>query len=112
MRTPAPRTHSRSARPRWPASEIAARLAALTTLARARRYFNGVLFHNVQQNFIAQTGDPTGTGKGGDSIYKVLYGDQVSSRVAGQRTARVSERTRSPGRPASLKTKSSRTSRT
>ena len=33
------------------------------------KYYNNVLFHNVQQNFIAQSGDPTGTGTGGDSIY-------------------------------------------
>lgn len=36
---------------------------------RRIKYYNNCLFHNVQQNFIAQTGDPTGTGKGGDSIY-------------------------------------------
>jgi len=28
-----------------------------------------VLFHNVQKGFIVQTGDPTGTGKGGSSVY-------------------------------------------
>ena len=33
------------------------------------KYYNNVLFHNVQANFIVQTGDPTGTGKGGDSVY-------------------------------------------
>lgn len=33
------------------------------------KYYNNALFHNVQPNFIAQTGDPTGTGKGGDSVY-------------------------------------------
>ena len=33
------------------------------------KYYNNVLFHNVQNNFIVQTGDPTGTGKGGDSVY-------------------------------------------
>jgi cyclophilin family peptidyl-prolyl cis-trans isomerase len=33
------------------------------------KYYNNSLFHNVQRDFIAQTGDPTGTGKGGDSIY-------------------------------------------
>lgn len=39
-------------------------------LSRGHRikYYNNVLFHNVQQNFIVQTGDPTGTGKGGSSI--------------------------------------------
>jgi peptidyl-prolyl cis-trans isomerase-like 4 len=35
------------------------------------------LFHSVQKDFIAQTGDPTGTGSGGDSIYKFLYGEQA-----------------------------------
>ncbi|OWM86056.1 hypothetical protein CDL15_Pgr027282 [Punica granatum] len=41
------------------------------------KYYNGCLFHTVQKDFTAQTGDPTGTGKGGDSIYKFLYGDQA-----------------------------------
>ncbi|KAL8135451.1 peptidyl-prolyl cis-trans isomerase CYP59-like [Apium graveolens] len=41
------------------------------------KYYNGCLFHNVQKDFTAQTGDPTGTGSGGDSIYKFLYGDQA-----------------------------------
>lgn len=29
------------------------------------------------QNFMAQTGDPTGTGTGGESVYKFLYGEQA-----------------------------------
>ncbi|XP_052177192.1 peptidyl-prolyl cis-trans isomerase CYP59-like isoform X2 [Diospyros lotus] len=41
------------------------------------KYYNGCLFHTVQKDFTAQTGDPTGTGAGGDSIYKFLYGDQA-----------------------------------
>lgn len=41
------------------------------------KYYNGCLFHSVQKDFTAQTGDPTGTGSGGDSIYKFLYGDQA-----------------------------------
>ncbi|XP_047083907.1 peptidyl-prolyl cis-trans isomerase CYP59-like [Lolium rigidum] len=40
------------------------------------KYYNGCLFHNVQKDFLAQTGDPTGTGRGGGSAYKLLYGDQ------------------------------------
>ena len=39
------------------------------------KYYNNCLFYNVQQNFIAQSGDPTGTGKGGSSIYGVLNGE-------------------------------------
>ncbi|CAK9220703.1 unnamed protein product [Sphagnum troendelagicum] len=41
------------------------------------KYYNNCLFHSVQKDFIAQTGDPTGTGSGGDSIYKFLYGEQA-----------------------------------
>ncbi|KAL9147038.1 hypothetical protein ABFS82_13G149300 [Erythranthe guttata] len=41
------------------------------------KYYNGCLFHTVQKDFTAQTGDPTGTGSGGDSVYKFLYGEQA-----------------------------------
>uniref|UniRef100_A0A2P2JMT0 Peptidyl-prolyl cis-trans isomerase n=1 Tax=Rhizophora mucronata TaxID=61149 RepID=A0A2P2JMT0_RHIMU len=41
------------------------------------KYYNGCLFHTVQKDFTAQTGDRTGTGAGGDSVYKFLYGDQA-----------------------------------
>ncbi|KAK9908808.1 hypothetical protein WJX75_003169 [Coccomyxa subellipsoidea] len=41
------------------------------------KYYNNVLIHNVQQNFIAQSGDPTGTGTGGDSVYGIMYGEQA-----------------------------------
>nr|CAG4643332.1 EOG090X0971 [Ilyocryptus agilis] len=34
-------------------------------------------FHHVERNFLCQTGDPTGTGRGGESIYGVLYGEQA-----------------------------------
>lgn len=33
------------------------------------KYYNGCLFFNVQRDFVAQCGDPTGTGKGGNSVY-------------------------------------------
>lgn len=33
------------------------------------KYYNFCLFHHIQSNFVAQTGDPTGTGSGGESIY-------------------------------------------
>eukprot|EP01084_Bolivina_argentea_P166135 288513_1 len=36
------------------------------------KYYNNCLFHSVQKDFIAQTGDPTGTGKGGSSIWHVI----------------------------------------
>lgn len=41
------------------------------------KYYNFCLFHSIQCNFIAQTGDPTGSGRGGESIYREMYGDQA-----------------------------------
>uniref|UniRef100_A0A915KHU6 Peptidyl-prolyl cis-trans isomerase n=1 Tax=Romanomermis culicivorax TaxID=13658 RepID=A0A915KHU6_ROMCU len=41
------------------------------------KYYNFCCFHSIQQNFIAQTGDPTGTGKGGESVYSRIYGEQA-----------------------------------
>nr|XP_002131898.1 peptidyl-prolyl cis-trans isomerase-like 4 [Ciona intestinalis] len=41
------------------------------------KYYNYCLFHSVQRNFVAQTGDPTGSGRGGESIFRSLYGDQA-----------------------------------
>ena len=45
-------------------------------LCKMKRY-NLNLFHMVQPEFIAQTGDPDGIGKGGDSIYGEIYGHQA-----------------------------------
>lgn len=33
------------------------------------KYYNFCLFHSIQANFIAQTGDPTGIGTGGESVF-------------------------------------------
>jgi peptidyl-prolyl cis-trans isomerase-like 4 len=41
------------------------------------KYYNNVIFHSVEKAFLAQTGDPTGTGTGGESIYGRLYGAQA-----------------------------------
>ncbi|XP_004252520.1 peptidyl-prolyl cis-trans isomerase CYP59-like [Solanum lycopersicum] len=41
------------------------------------KYYHNCLLHTVRKNFTMQTGDPTGTGSGGDSIYKFLYGSQA-----------------------------------
>jgi len=41
------------------------------------KYYNYCLFHSVRRNFIAQCGDPTGTGRGGESIFSFIYGDQA-----------------------------------
>ena len=45
-------------------------------LCKIKKY-NHCVFHDVQKDFMAQTGDPSNTGRGGDSIFKYLYGDQA-----------------------------------
>ncbi len=39
----------------------------IKTLAR-RGFYNGVIFHRVIEDFMAQTGDPTGTGRGNSDL--------------------------------------------
>ena len=41
------------------------------------KYYNNCIFHNVQKDLLIQTGDPTWTGNGGESVYAKLYGEQA-----------------------------------
>lgn len=44
-----------------------------------RGYYNGTIFHRVIREFCIQGGDPTGTGRGGSSIYGAVFDDEISS---------------------------------
>ncbi|CAN7994570.1 unnamed protein product, partial [Ixodes pacificus] len=44
-------------------------------------YYNGTIFHRVVKGFIAQGGDPTGTGEGGESIYGAPFKDEFHTRL-------------------------------
>ncbi|KAI1806871.1 peptidyl-prolyl cis-trans isomerase-like 1 [Daldinia bambusicola] len=52
--------------------------ANFRTLA-SRGYYDGCVFHRVIPNFMAQTGDPTGTGRGGTSIYGDKFEDEIAA---------------------------------
>ncbi|XP_070569143.1 peptidyl-prolyl cis-trans isomerase-like 4 [Ptychodera flava] len=41
------------------------------------KYYNYCIFHSVQRNFTVQTGDPTTSGRGGESVFSKLYGEQA-----------------------------------
>ena len=44
-------------------------------------YYDGVVFHRVVEDFVIQSGDPTGTGNGGNSIWELPFSDEFSDRL-------------------------------
>jgi cyclophilin family peptidyl-prolyl cis-trans isomerase len=42
-------------------------------------YYNGIIFHRVSKGFVIQAGDPTGTGRGGGSIFGDKFEDELYS---------------------------------
>ncbi len=47
------------------------------TLLAERGYYNGVKFHRIVKDFMLQTGDPLGTGKGGESAWGKPFDDEI-----------------------------------
>ena len=46
-------------------------------LLAERGYYNGVIFHRVIKGFMIQGGDPTGTGRGGESAWGGRFADEI-----------------------------------
>ncbi|KAG1504757.1 hypothetical protein G6F46_001494 [Rhizopus delemar] len=44
-------------------------------------YYNDVIFHRNIKKFMIQGGDPTGTGKGGESIWKRYFPDEIKTTL-------------------------------
>ncbi len=44
-------------------------------------YYNNVIFHRVIANFMIQSGDPSGNGTGGNSIWEVPFADEFSDQL-------------------------------
>lgn len=50
-------------------------------------YYNGLIFHRIIDNFMIQGGDPTGTGRAGESIWGGSFEDEFSDNLQPYRGA-------------------------
>ncbi|KAF4576364.1 heme binding [Pleurotus pulmonarius] len=46
-----------------------------------RGYYNNTVFHRIISDFMVQGGDPTGTGRGGTSIYGQKFEDEITPEL-------------------------------
>ena len=60
-------------------------------------YYNGLIFHRIIKNFMIQGGDPTGTGRGGESIWKKPFKDEFKANVTFNRTGILAMANAGPG---------------
>ncbi|KAK3719022.1 cyclophilin peptidyl-prolyl cis-trans isomerase Cyp2 [Vermiconidia calcicola] len=66
------------------------------TLAKTGKYDN-VVFHRIIKGFMIQGGDPTGTGRGGESIYGAKFEDEIVSGLKHEGKGTLSMANAGPG---------------
>ena len=59
-------------------------------------YYNGIIFHRVIKDFMIQGGDPTGTGRGGQSIWGKPFKDEFGANVVFDRPMLLAMANRGP----------------
>ena len=48
-------------------------------------YYDGIIFHRVIRDFMIQWGDPTGTGRGGKSLWHRAFEDEFTDQLTHKR---------------------------
>lgn len=46
-----------------------------------KKYYDGTIFHRIVRDFMVQGGDPTGTGRGGESVYGGKFEDEITRNL-------------------------------
>lgn len=60
-------------------------------------YYNGIIFHRVIPGFMIQGGDPTGTGRGGESLWGGKFEDEFKPEVKFDRKGLLAMANAGPG---------------
>ncbi|OGX39675.1 MAG: peptidylprolyl isomerase [Omnitrophica WOR_2 bacterium RIFCSPLOWO2_12_FULL_50_9] len=63
----------------WP--DIAPKACANMVGLAQKGYYDGIIFHRIIKDFMLQGGDPTGTGRGGESLWGGKFEDEVMESV-------------------------------
>ena len=66
------------------------------TLAK-KGYYDGVIFHRVIKEFMIQGGDPTGTGRGGESCWGGTFEDECDPNVSFDKKGLIAMANAGPG---------------
>lgn len=62
-----------------------------------KKYYDGIVFHRVIKDFMIQGGDPTGTGRGGQSLWGKPFEDEVKAEVKFDRKGLLAMANAGPG---------------
>jgi len=66
--------------------EIAPKACENFTELIKKGYYDGIIFHRVIKSFMIQSGDPTGTGRGGSSIWTKPFEDEFNESIKFDKT--------------------------
>jgi len=61
--------------------EVAPKACENFTKLAEKGYYDGLIFHRVIKGFMIQGGDPTGTGRGGESVWGKPFADETDPKV-------------------------------